>query len=776
MKTTIILFAFLFAFSNCALSQNAIYDAGLIRKNQNSFIEEIDNIKTLIQSQDTQIVKIFQDKIADLENLKAFFSNPLDSSIGSFNINVLSELTNDFINLETKKSNLQVDTANLNSQMKNINEYINNNKSDYENIILAFGISDTQDDQIKSNVDLKIKALKDSLGKSDKSKEKFFRDKIDSLNTIINYLNEKSKLTTIQESISHKDSIITAIKNVVNKNLSFLNYKINDSQSLLLLGKSNQESIEQNKPTANFTLNQSAIIESIYNTIAEQIKTALVNLLFDNISNDKFNLKGELKVIFPESISYLFSSGDPDFTKLNNSLRNSFDADLQNILTNITNDSTGENNYNESIFLSKIRNEYKYEFQYLKLGLKITESVKNNFHPADIISILADADFPGNDSVKYFKKYIQLIDIFQKNLKEIDTSTKNQSNVWIKLDRFDKLFKIENDSPTSTAGFFIGSIYQQLKSIDSVLAKNFKNYFSPLNKANLEKFKKTIKDFLIKLNTIENNLKALNLKSDNKNAFYLYLDNLNNILNAVSSSDDFFNLIDSNIETVKNNIKKITPYINIANATFKSIQTGDYLSVVPQFTNLIKIINTNKTTDDTFKEITKYTDFAIEMVNSKSQSDLNNAVSKAVNKFGGLDRKLQNNFVVSVNSYPGLGAMWEIINSQNNGTFNPGLTMPLGINVQFCHPFAFFAQIFDIAAVANFHLAGNNILPETLTFDQFISPGLFVSLGIKNGFRINIGGAFTPKLRTINNSDINNSKSLRYGINFVYDVPLFHIY
>jgi len=804
-----ILFVFVVLSLNNIYPQNAVYDAGLIKKNKQYYTDKIESILNLIKS-DNIFEKYFKGKEDELKNLKCFLENPFIDTIKNLNINVLSDFKYEIENLKSKLTEYQYELKVLekrNTDLKNniekIQSYIPDNIRDNQNITNK--IKELNDEITKINEKIE-KSKSDTSGQIKKQNSdttdyknilKAKKDTLKLYNEYKSYNDESGKNKISIDSLNEK---IEKIQPVISGDYSKFEYNLKEAEPLSVLGKSNMGDITQSSANTNFKISESVAIDVIFNTISEQMATGLVNLLFEEILDNKivfkgkndskviFNVKKELNVFFPETISFLSNNNNYNLNKLNNSLRKSFDFDLRNILVNITNETTSPN-YDSSDFFKKIRDNKKGIFNYLKIGITLMDALKNNFHPSEVISILSEANFLENDTqLINFQKYLSIIDVLQKNLRDTTSTSSSYSNVWINFDKLEKLLKIEDENTpsTSSSAYFVASLYHQLKKNKSDLADSFYKYFEIDNPSKLinklKGFNKTVKSILLELNTLENNIKAINKNPDNVYAFYTYLDNLKGIITCLKDSDSLIKVFSggSEFENIKKSITEISKYIEIPLSIFKSTQTGDYYTVVPQIIRFFTMLDKENANNDGFKEIIKYTDFAVDITNAKSQDDLSNAVRKAVGKYGGRARKEANDIVLSINSYPGIGGMMEIVNGEKGyGAFNPGLSVPLGINLQLWKKinFALFFQVFDLTAVANFHLKkGDQALPETVTFDQIFSPGFFLSFQIGKGLGFNLGASYTPKLRSLDNTDINNSKSLRYGVNFVYDVPLWHIY
>ncbi len=235
------------------------------------------------------------------------------------------------------------------------------------------------------------------------------------------------------------------------------------------------------------------------------------------------------------------------------------------------------------------------------------------------------------------------------------------------------------------------------------------------------------------------------------------------------------------ITSITNNLMLVEKYTNYSVEVYKSITNGTYSKVLPIVLNIFKDQFTFAEDSKSFKrELIRYTSLYADVSSANSQNELNSAINKAANNSGGYLRKYEDDFTISVNSYPGFFCGYENINNTKY-IFAPGFTVPVGVNFQFYHNFGIFAQAFDIAAAVSyrFNSEGTTNLPAEVTFRQIFSPGIFLSCNFTHSFplTLNAGIYITPALRTIDESNVslNESKSVRLGLSFSYDVPLWFI-
>jgi hypothetical protein len=177
----------------------------------------------------------------------------------------------------------------------------------------------------------------------------------------------------------------------------------------------------------------------------------------------------------------------------------------------------------------------------------------------------------------------------------------------------------------------------------------------------------------------------------------------------------------------------------------------------------------------------RYINLFTDLVNAKSQDDLKNAIAKAGNSAGGFLRKKQDGFKLSIDAYPGLFAGIEYLLPNFDPSSNIGLTVPIGLDFSWCNDnFGFIFSFFDFGAVVSYRITGSsNGFPSDITFQQLISPGLFVKWSPIESSPVTfmLGGEFSPQLRSINtnSAQLNKTNSFKIGILATFDIPFFYI-
>ena len=742
----------------------------------------------------------------ELENLKKFLVNPWDETIKRLNFKIILEISKIIASsgLEELKNRTEKQIPLLEADL-----------SKKESLL-----------EIKKLEKVALDTAADTTG-------------IFVLKTYISGLNEEINKTNSQ--ITDNKKVLETISELDPESFDeFKNTLEKGTESISLLGKDNDEEIKQTVSNSNFSLSQAAIIDAVGNAIIEQVKEGLVNSLFEtildkdidlvnnsselisnypagtvctkssqtdkgrmyelkvpdnvnstyrtvNIFIDKntksVKLKDELKIFFPKTIDVLErlkeSKTDNYFTNLNITLKNSFTDDLKNMLDNVTNESNIRNSKIFKNFFYDSEGKKNQTYNYLILAVEIFNNIKNGFHPVELIPILND-NLKGTDYFEEYSMYINLIDVLQKNLRDINNSGKE---IWINITNLADLNTLTYPgSSSSSAEFFMAIIYQSTKN------EYIKDQFAPssvkaFNDSEFVKFKTGLSSFIILLRSVEKNIDELTKGSGKSfNDYSQYLNNFMTLLDTTNGLIGNFFFDPAVSSKIKNQIDTFKVYSGYSMEIYESITNGSYSKILPValkiFDNEFRLAENNIK----FKnEFVRYTNLYVDISTATSQSELNSAISKAAHNSGGYLRKSEEPFNISVDSYPGIFISSEKLNGSVYGKPNFGFSVPVGFNIQY-ERFSFFLQAVDIAAAVNYRFNNDSTtnLPSDVTFQQVFSPGLFLVYNPfpKYPLSLSLGLSVTPALREVNGSGItlNDSKSTFFGVYISYNIPLWYLY
>lgn len=822
MKKLILLILLALSGVKSIYSQNAFSDAILISKNAETYIQNIEMLlKPGFQGQ------FNKRQIEELKSLLQFLKNPWDDNIENLNFKIVLEVSgivSGFTQLIQKYTDeIAAFTADLNiktEELKVKENYLKTVTDSLEKVVTESQIKILTEE--KKNLEKNLTDSKNNLDDikklvTQKSIYDVFNNNLKEGSDPISTLGKDNE-TEVAQTVSNANfslsqaAIIEALGNAIieqvkegvvnavfegilerNYNLSniYLDSKIPDYASKVKVidtvsyknGKETlrfSEELKKGNKDYNFSFEEYVREHDsiLYVTVFDSSGTVIHRNF--TVANNTM-LKDELRIFFPRTIEILEklkkSNTNNYFTNLNITLKNSFSEDLKNMLNNITD----ENNLRKS----RIFGEYFYDksgnrtraFDYLFLASALINNIKNGFHPVEILPVFEEFLQNSGDLGKY-AGYISMINILQKNLRDV---SQNSKNIWVNVSSLADLnTKPVPGSSYTSAEYFLGILYQSDRTTFEFLKKNFLSD-GKLITEKFKDFRKDLSSFTVIIRSVESNVNELTKGNKSFNDYVLYL---NNFISLLDSSENLVGkyFFDPKTDSLyKNYVSEFRKYISYTSGIYMCITNGTYSKILPIALDMFGEQFKSAENDIGFKnEVIRYTNLYVDISTASSQDELNLAVTKAANNSGGYLRKSESVFNISVDSYPGITLNSENINNAD-GKFNLGFSVPLGFNFQLKH-FGIFLQAFDIAAAVNYRFSSDSTtnLPSDVTFQQVFSPGVFIVINpwptIPVSF--NLGLSVTPALREVSGSGItlNNSKSTFYGVNFSYNVPLWYLY
>ena len=838
MKKIILILILSFSGMHNSYSQNAFSDAISISDNGQSYIKIIEKLLAVGSISDNMTDKQKQ----DLGNLKVFLGDPWNESIGKLNFKIVLEIPKIVSGFGEAKRNLEASITSLKGEIERIETDLKKIGDEIKATEEALRIPNlpqevldslekkkkelisqkesTQNIKIEKSKQIEInntlignilglnetkdwfaefkKELKDGtepismLGKDNSEEVKqtvsnsnFSLSQAAIIEAIGNAIVEQLKeglVNSLFESILDKDFQLkqTTLQSTmpgyiqrytIKDTIAYKDGKISEKYSFL----KPYYSYYQNFTFEDYVSLQDYIIYTIQYDSGGIIKTRNFTV------NNKGKLKDELKIFFPKTIQVLEqlkeSKTNNYFTNLNITLKSSFSDDLKNMLGNITND--------DNIKKSQLFGKFFYDkdgnkmdaYNYLIVAVALIDNIKNGFHPIELIPVFENFLLK-SEKFKKYATYISMIDLLQKNLRDV---TQNSKNIWVNVSSLADLNTITVPGSRTSAEYFMAILYQT----DRAKFKNIKDLFVPstgFDNSKFTDFKNDLSSFIVIIRSVEKNVDELT-KSNEKsfNDYAQYLDNFITLLDSTNGLVSKYFFIKDSVDAFNSYINQFKKYTNYSMQIYKSITNGTYSKILPV---ALEIFNEQfKEAEDSrgFKnEIVRYTNLYVDISTATSQDELNSAISKAAHNSGGYLRKSEEDFNVSIDSYPGIFLSSENINNRD-GKFNFGFSVPLGFNFQF-KQVGIYLQAFEIAAAVNYRVNSDSVtnLPSDVTFQQVFSPGAFFVINPFPKFPLafNIGVSVTPALREINGSGVslNDSKSTFYGVNISYNVPLWYLY
>ncbi len=191
-----------------------------------------------------------------------------------------------------------------------------------------------------------------------------------------------------------------------------------------------------------------------------------------------------------------------------------------------------------------------------------------------------------------------------------------------------------------------------------------------------------------------------------------------------------------------------------------------------------------KVTHELVRNIAFYGGFMIDVLSSKSATDIKGIINKYAAPVGSYRVKRQSSFSLSLSAYPGIQSGFErIIDTDKYGPVT-GVTAPIGPSLNMGlgngrHSLSLFLPIIDIGAAFSYRWKNESEgFPADLKWEQVLSPGGHLAWGLPKAPIAIMGGIqYTPKLRevTATGTDI-QSNTLRFSLSATVDIPVVHFY
>lgn len=257
-----------------------------------------------------------------------------------------------------------------------------------------------------------------------------------------------------------------------------------------------------------------------------------------------------------------------------------------------------------------------------------------------------------------------------------------------------------------------------------------------------------------------------------------------------NGSDTTFDTVEiKNINTTATlHVQSLSKFLADGQETKEMLDTKNNLEkMVKVYLKTFDVLTPNRPS----QKVVSLIHFVNDMAIAKDAEDVEKAIEAFALPVGSYTIKRKSKFNVSLNSFPGIlpavERPWKKDISQHGdnpgNSFSLGFTAPVGLSVTWgkCGwSKGFYITAIDIGAVTRLRLDNDKnttTLPK-ITLENFISPGLYFHLGIKDTpLSVNIGAQFGPQMRKIDTSNGPiNYDSMRFGIGIVLDIPLVNLY
>ena len=497
--------------------------------------------------------------------------------------------------------------------------------------------------------------------------------------------------------------------------------------------------------------------------IVKRTKQELSTAFFERFKDDLNDVRYKnLKLIFPQTFRTL-SAIDNEiymFDLYIQTLRESFEKDLRSLPANLPGLIDNNSDYFDH------RKELKAELQ---TAFYIARSIQDNKHPGEMIEKYNVDDL---NNLPNMKAAFQTLQLFSTSLK-----SNNDSSYWVSENEIKTLYK-----DSTLLNLYLGLVLQQAKneSINFVIEGKIINLANEINNSHFVKLK--INNYISYISTISSKAQSIDKKiivlKKEKNDSVL----LENYYTVISSSIDLMKYAVQTdklpgLETV--NIEKSTlPYFELAQTASDiviDVHRGNYSLAIVNVSYIARSIDS--TNSDVAQKLLKYGSFMAAVANAKNSDQVTNAIEAIALPAGSSRIKRESRSNVSLNAYCGFYGGKNIA-----GDWSTGLIAPIGIVASrgiYKHTsLSVFFSIIDLGAPVAFRFSNNSDSIPAIKLVDIISPGLFVSWGIRKcPLSINAGCQMTPSLTSVSTKgNTFGTKSLRVTLGLLVDLPLLNLY
>ncbi len=502
----------------------------------------------------------------------------------------------------------------------------------------------------------------------------------------------------------------------------------------------------------------------------------------------------EMRVVFPNTCELINNFESWEYANIINTLRESFDKDLQEIATNLPKISGIPIDANCKCTPEAVLRIGEYQkFFATNKGLAISASliigsqflsgeklpeILNNVASSENVAKL---NLAGNSEAGNIKSALNFIRIISNSLRSPD-ATKS----YVTKAEIDALL-----ADPITQNLFFGLVYQQLL-IDDVTFNTVK-VASLLKPGSINGTTTYINNFITQSQQVTNAIKKLNEDKAVSGA------NLKADWAAIFNAVNNFIPVAANVEVIDARLKlpagvvKIIEKSKFATAIAHDIAIRNYSAAIVGLLRELHADISDAKTNAAFGEFkaffVKYGSFAANVAQAKNSDEVEEAIESVALPVGSASIKKKTCFSIAINSYLGgfygeeyladkpIGSRWASIS---------GVYAPVGVTFSWSFSakkrdwsVSGLISVIDIGAVASYRLSDSDAenLPE-ITLQNIFAPGIGVVLGLPN-VPVSVGWTYQlgPALREITTAEaVTDQVNRRWQVFLGVDIPLFSLY
>jgi hypothetical protein len=553
----------------------------------------------------------------------------------------------------------------------------------------------------------------------------------------------------------------------------------------LFAGRAGGYNVAMNKIPSSVTksiggMNVTNFADGMAKFLVERAKQELNTAFFEKF-NQLLKDSTDLQILFPKTYGVLKVVGKEiyNFNMYLNILREAFETDLSNIISNT------QNLVDQSPKLASLRNNKKL-YASILLAFDLAKSLQQGIHPGEAVSQLEKNYLIAIDSNLY--NSVRLYTFLSTSLRSYDAN-----QYWITAEEFRKLEDL------ITLKFYLGLVYQSMpKDIkfrikrkgaiqqdsipyrDSILA-TFGNH--PTN------YLTVLKSLFQSFRQVEQSILTLKNKGKEASSFDYY-ELYNNLLNLI---DVAYKELPCKDFVRAEDYGKFKAYAHLTGDIYLNATQRKYSMAVMDLVIFIdSVLPGNKISPS----ILKYGGFMAAVVQAENSDQVKDAIEAAALPAGSSRIKRESLWNISLNAYLGVYGGAEYIQKlkTNNLKASTGLSAPIGLafsrgskcfrkdKTKPGWSYTVFLSFIDIGAIASFRLKDSTTaaLPE-LKLENILAPGAYLIAGIpKSPISLGLFCQYGPTLRSVSAQNITtsayNQTTWRVGGMIAVDIPLLNLY
>ena len=527
-------------------------------------------------------------------------------------------------------------------------------------------------------------------------------------------------------------------------------------------------------------LNVTNITDGLAKFLVERTKQELSITFFQKFKGVLDNPNyADFKTLFPETYNTLevIDKEVYQFSHYINTLRETFEKDLQNILTTL-----------EPFLKTKKVNRYAAapndpvarKIEYFESALLIINNIRQGVHPAGAVGKLEFESYhPNNTPLLQIQEGVKLFTIFSNSLRSTDVN-----RYWIDSNDLKELLG------TNNFRIYLGLLYQLHKN-DMINGRSFSFYLDQVADTtfSIDNYKKFVKGFIRDSEQIALAIQDIKQKKAAGEDIRSYKELFQSTLGFLKNLKQ---VDDLNIGVDITSSDKVWEVLDLLNTIYLDINERKYNTLILDLSALLTELlgAANFAWKD---ELIKYGTFVANVAQAENSDEVKSAIEAVALPVGSASIKKRSKTNIALNSYVGLAGGVQFNGDSQVYNFM-GVNAPIGVTISGSHKGFFtkdatkdtdassslFITLLDIGAVTSFRFGNNEVeeLPE-IKLENVFTPGLYYVYGFPRApISFGLGGQLGPQLRglTEDGTDLGSNLSFSFRAFIAVDIPLLNFY